>query len=89
MYHWTHLELQRYFDVHETLNSETASNIYKYCSDKLQTPSFSVKNLLRKMNVALVCTTDDPVDDLNFHIQLQKEGFEIRKVIGLTLFFII
>jgi len=77
LYHWTHLELQRYFDIHEMLNSETASNIYKYCSDKLQTPSFSVQNLLRKMNVALVCTTDDPVDNLNFHIQLQKEGFEI------------
>ncbi len=77
LYHWTHLELQRYFGIYETLSSETAANIYQYSSDKLQTPSYSVKNLLRKMNVALVCTTDDPVDDLNFHIQLQKEGFEI------------
>jgi glucuronate isomerase len=77
LYHWTHLELQRYFDVYEVLNAESAKRIYDECSSKLQTPEYSVRNLLRKMNVKLVCTTDDPVDDLAYHQQLKREGFEI------------
>jgi glucuronate isomerase len=77
LYHWTHMELQRYFDVHEILNSESAARIYEECSAKLRTPEYSVRNLLRKMNVATVCTTDDPTDDLAFHAQLKEEGFEI------------
>ncbi len=77
LYHWTHLELQRYFDVHEVLNPESAKRIYDECSSKLQTPAYSVKNILRKMNVATVCTTDDPIDDLAFHKQLIDDGFEI------------
>lgn len=77
LYHWTHLELQRYFDVHKVLGPATAKEIYDTCSAKLQTPEFSVRNLLRKMNVRLVCTTDDPVDTLEFHAQLQAERFEI------------
>ncbi|TKK65829.1 glucuronate isomerase [Ilyomonas limi] len=77
LYHWTHLELQRYFDVYELLNAESAKRIYEECNEKLRTPQYSVRNLLRKMNVKLVCTTDDPVDDLAFHQQLRKEGFEI------------
>lgn len=77
LYHWTHLELQRYFDVHEILSPKTAAAIYKDCSNKLQSPEYSVKNLLRKMNVVTVCTTDDPTDDLAFHQQLKDDGFEI------------
>lgn len=77
LYHWTHLELQRYFDVYDLLNEETAKDIYEHCSAKLRTPDFSVRNLLRKMNVVLVCTTDDPADDLTDHQSLKKEGFEI------------
>jgi glucuronate isomerase len=77
LYHWTHLELQRYFDVHEILNENSAKKIYDECSAKLKTPEYSVRNLLKKMNVATVCTTDDPVDDLKYHLQLQAEGFEI------------
>jgi glucuronate isomerase len=77
LYHWTHLELQRHFDVYNVLNANTAKSIYETCSAKLQTPEYSVRNLLRKMNVSLVCTTDDPVDDLAFHHQLKNEGFEI------------
>jgi glucuronate isomerase len=76
LYHWTHLELQRYFDVKEILNGDSAKEIYDHCSAKLQTPEFSVRNLLRKMNVKVVCTTDDPVDDLAQHRQL-KDEFEI------------
>lgn len=77
IYHWTHLELQRYFGVYEILNPQTALSIYQECSAKLQLPEYSVKNMLRKMNVVAVCTTDDPVDDLLFHKQLKEEGFEI------------
>jgi len=77
LYHWTHLELQRYFGINEILNGDSARRIYDECSAKLQTPEYSVRSLLRKMNVRLVCTTDDPADDLKYHQQLAKEGFEI------------
>ena len=77
LYHWTHLELQRYFDVHEILNPSSAKKIYDECSAKLKTKEYSVKNILRKMNVALVCTTDDPADDLLMHQQIKNDGFEI------------
>jgi glucuronate isomerase len=77
LYHWTHLELQRYFSINELLCPESARKIYESCSDDLNKPEFSVKNLLRKMKVALVCTTDDPIEELQYHIQLKKEGFEI------------
>jgi glucuronate isomerase len=76
LYHWTHLELQRYFDIKDTLNPDTARKIYDECTAKLQTPEYSVRNLLRKMNVKLVCTTDDPVDSLEYHKSIRKDGFE-------------
>ena len=77
LYHWTHLELQRYFDINDILNADTAKKIYDECTAKLQTPDFSVRNLLRKMNVKLVCTTDDPVDSLEYHQKIKEDGFEI------------
>ena len=77
LYHWTHLELQRYFDVHDVLNPGSAKKIYKECSAKLQTPTYSVRNLLRKMNVKLICTTDDPIDSLEHHLKLKEDSFEI------------
>src|SRR6202044_2351101 len=77
LYHWTHLELQRYFNVQEVLNGRTARKVYDACSGMLKTKEFSVRNLLRKMNGRTVCTTDDPVDSLEFHAQLKQEGFEI------------
>src|SRR6185312_12470311 len=77
LYHWTHLELQRYFDVEETLSGRTAKKIYEQCSGRLKTKEYSVRNLLRKMNVRAICTTDDPVDTLEYHAQLKQEGFEI------------
>ena len=77
LYHWTHLELQRYFDISDTLNPETAKRIYEESTAKLQTPAYSVRNLLRKMNVKAICTTDDPVDSLEHHIRLREDGFEI------------
>ena len=67
LYHWTHLELQRYFGVTELLNGESAGRIYDECSAKLRTPEFSVQALLRRMNVETLCTTDDPADSLEHH----------------------
>ncbi|WP_316835196.1 glucuronate isomerase [Pedobacter nutrimenti] len=78
LYQWTHLELQRYFDVYDILSPATAKKIYNECTAKLQTPEYSVKNLLRKMKVSVVATTDDPVDDLAYHKQLKADGFEIK-----------
>ena len=78
LYHWTHLELQRYFDITTILNGDTARDIYEECSEKLQSAEYSVRNLLCKMNVKLVCTTDDPVDNLQQHIDLSHDAFEIK-----------
>lgn len=77
LYHWAHLELQRYFGVKEILNEKTADAIYDQCTALLQTKEYTVRNLLRKMNVALVCTTDDPVDSLEHHAKIKTDGFEI------------
>ena len=77
LYHWTHLELKRVFGVEELLSPETAKDIFDRCTALLRTPEYSARNLMRKMNVRLVCTTDDPIDSLEYHQQLQDEGFEI------------
>ena len=78
LYHWTHLELQRYFDIDTLLSPATAREIYDACSAKLKTPAYSVKNLLRKMNVQILCTTDDPTDSLEHHRKIKADGFEIK-----------
>ncbi len=78
LYHWTHLELQRYFGIKEILNPKSAKKIYNKCSKKLQKKKYSVRNLLRKMNVEIVCTTDDPIDTLEYHKKIKEDGFEIK-----------
>jgi glucuronate isomerase len=78
LYHWTHLELQRYFDINEVLSGGNAERVYEDCSAKLQTGEYSVRGLLRKMNVKVVCTTDDPIDNLEFHRKIKDDGFEIK-----------
>jgi glucuronate isomerase len=78
LYHWTHLELQRYFDIHDILNVDTAKKIYDETSAKLQTKEFSVRGLLEKMNVKLICTTDDPTDNLEFHQQIKNDGWKVK-----------
>lgn len=78
LYHWTHLELQRYFGENEILNRKSAKGIYDRCSEKLRSSEFSVRNLLRKMNVKVVCTTDDPADTLEYHKKIKSDGFEIK-----------
>ena len=78
LFQWTHLELRRYFDVDEILNPSTAKKIYDKCSKKLRSKEYSVRNLLRKMNVKVVCTTDDPVDSLEYHQKIKNDAFEIK-----------
>ena len=77
LYHWTHLELQRYFNIDTILNGSSATSVYEAASATINSPKYSVRNLLRKMNVLTVCTTDDPTDSLEFHQQLKIDGFEI------------
>jgi glucuronate isomerase len=77
LYHWTHLELKNYFGITVLLNPESAEDIYLQTSALLQKPEYSVKNLLRKMNVKVIGTTDDPVDDLSYHKQIREQEFEI------------
>jgi glucuronate isomerase len=72
LYHWTHLELLRYFDIDILLNKSTAREIYEECSAKLRQPEYSVKSLLNRMNVKVICTTDDPTDSLNYHSRSAK-----------------
>jgi glucuronate isomerase len=79
LYHWTHLELQRYFDVYDLLSPATAKQIYDECTAKLQTPEFAVQSLIKKMNVETICTTDDPLDNLAYHQQLT--GNNVVKVL--------
>ena len=73
LYHWTHLELQRYFGIKDLLSPRTAEKIYEETAAKLAEPDYSVRGLLKMMNVEVVCTTDDPIDSLNFHQQFAQE----------------
>ena len=67
LYHWTHLELQRYFEIDELLSEENADKIYDKTANKLNSQEYSCQNLLKKMNVEVVCTTEDPIDSLAYH----------------------
>ncbi|HEY5823626.1 MAG TPA: glucuronate isomerase [Cyclobacteriaceae bacterium] len=73
LYHWTHLELKRYFGIKTLLNQESAKDIYEKTSKLLVTSDYTVQSLLTRMNVEAVCTTDDPIDSLEFH-QLAKNN---------------
>ena len=78
LYHWTALELKRYFDIDTPLTEDTAKEIWDKCNELLKKDEFSAKNLIRRSNVAVICTTDDPQDDLKYHIRLREEGFETK-----------
>ena len=78
LYHWTHLELKRYFGINELLDPTTAKSVYENASAQIQTDSFSIRNLIRKMNVKVICTTDDPIDSLEYHKTLAESGFEVK-----------
>ena len=74
LYHWTHLELKRYFGISDLLSEKTAAKIWKTANTKLATPAYTTQGLLKKMNVKVVCTTDDPVDNLEHHRAFAKSG---------------
>ena len=78
LYHWTHMEFKIYFGITELLNGDNAEKIYHQCNELLKKPAYSVKNLLRKLNVKVVGTTDDPSDDLAFHKKIQEDNYEIK-----------
>ena len=67
LYHWSHLELRKYFGYEGYLNGETAEEVWNLCNAKLQEDSMTVRNLIKQSNVKLICTTDDPVDSLEWH----------------------
>lgn len=68
VYHWTHLELKRYFGISDRLlNPDTAAGIWEHCNAKLALPEFSCRGLIKQSNVVLICTTDDPIDSLEYH----------------------
>ncbi|MCC9065669.1 glucuronate isomerase [Flavobacterium piscisymbiosum] len=72
LYHWTHLELARYFDIYDLLNEKSAEKIYIETTEKINSQAYSTQNLLKKVNAELVCTTEDPIDSLEFHQKLTK-----------------
>lgn len=78
LYHWTHLELKRYFGIDKTLNPDTAEEIWNTCNELLAKPEFSARNLILKSNVEVICTTDDPIDDLRYHKKLREENFPVK-----------
>lgn len=78
LYHWTHLELKTAFGITKLLNPETAREIFDECTAKLRTPEYSARGLMKHYKVETVCTTDDPIDSLEYHLALKKEGFEIK-----------
>ena len=78
LYHWTALELKRYFDIDEPLSEKNAKEVWDKCNELLKREDFSAKNLIKKSNVEVICTTDDPADDLRYHKQLREEGFTTK-----------
>lgn len=78
LYHWSHYELRYYFGYQGNLNPDTCKEVWDLVNAKLNTPEFSVRNLIRKSNVKLICTTDDPVDSLEWHKKIKEDGFEVQ-----------
>jgi len=78
LYHWTSLELKRYFDIDTPLTEKTAKEIWDRCNELLARDDFSAQNLIRKSNVEVICTTDDPADDLRYHKDIKMQGFETK-----------
>lgn len=79
LYHWSHLELRYYFGFEGNLNGETAQEVWELCREKLASPGFSVRGLIRQSNVRLICTTDDPADTLEWHKKIRMDGsFDVQ-----------
>ncbi|WP_066220187.1 glucuronate isomerase [Formosa haliotis] len=78
LYHWTHLELARYFDINDLLSEKTAEKVWEQTQAKLNSDGYSCRGLLKKVNAELVCTTEDPIDTLEHHQKLAKENFGVK-----------
>ncbi|MDR1519267.1 MAG: glucuronate isomerase, partial [Planctomycetota bacterium] len=78
LYHWTHLELKRYFDLDDLLSPATADRIFDACNQALAQPEFSVRSLMERSRVECACTTDDPTDSLESHLKLAKSDWKIK-----------
>ncbi len=77
LYHWTHLELKKFFGIDKVLSPETAKEIWDACNEKLTSGNYSCRDIIRMANVDTICTTDDPVDSLEYHQSIKKDGFEV------------
>ncbi|MBQ7636106.1 MAG: glucuronate isomerase, partial [Lachnospiraceae bacterium] len=73
LYHWSHLELQRYFGFNKPLSPATCKEAWDFCNKKLNTPEMSVRNLIKMSNVDTICTTDDPADTLEWHKMIKED----------------
>ncbi|WP_461632846.1 glucuronate isomerase [Labilibaculum euxinus] len=80
LYHWTHLELKKPFGIEKILSPDTSEEIWNECNEKLNTPEFSCRSLIRKANVEVIGTTDDPADSLEYHKAIKDSGFETKVV---------
>ena len=79
LYHWSHLELQRYFGFNKPLSIKTAEEAWNTCNEVLSRPDMGAKDIIKKSNVTLICTTDDPIDPLNYHEQISNdETFDVK-----------
>lgn len=79
LYHWSHLELRYYFGYQGDLNGDTAGEVWNLCNEKLQSEAFTVRNLIRMSNVKLICTTDDPIDTLEWHQKIKADdSFDVQ-----------
>ncbi|WP_303917803.1 glucuronate isomerase [Draconibacterium sediminis] len=76
LFHWTHLELKKFFGIDKVLSPATAKEIWEECNAKLQTPEYSCRGIIKMANVHTICTTDDPVDSLEYHRAIKADGFE-------------
>jgi len=80
LYHWTHLELRHPFGIKTQLNPTTARQIWDSCNEQLHSEDFSCRGIIRKANVKVICTTDDPVDNLEYHRSIRESGFEVKVI---------
>ena len=79
LYHWSHLELQRYFGFDKPLSEKTAEEAWNTCNEVLNRPDMGAKDIIKKSNVTLICTTDDPIDSLEYHDEIRKdESFDVK-----------
>lgn len=77
LYHWTHLELKKFFGINKVLNPSTSREIWDECNHKLSQPGYSCRGIIKMANVSTICTTDDPVDTLEYHRKIKASGFEV------------